>query len=167
MWRRAYDSAVTWTDSARAVDPTYFFAWMTLGEVEVERGNFARASAAYAAAARLTTEVDRVSAMAGSAMVEARAGRPAAASTIMRQVDSLANAFSPLSVHSAVYIAHTYAALHDADRAMYWLERFTPGADLHFQLHLRCDPAFDPIAGDRRFRALLLRQRPPAREGCR
>ena len=167
MWRRAYDSAVTWTDSARAVDPTYFFAWMTLGEVEVERGNFARASAAYAAAARLTTEVDRVSAMAGSAMVEARAGRPAAARTIMRQVDSLAGAFSPLSVHTAVYLAHTYAALHDADRAMYWLERFTPSADLHFQLHLRCDPSFDPVAGDRRFRALLLQRRPPAGEGCR
>lgn len=49
MWRRAYDSAVTWTDSARTLDPRYFFAWMTLGEVETERGNFARASAAYAA----------------------------------------------------------------------------------------------------------------------
>jgi serine/threonine protein kinase len=78
MWRRAYDSAMTWTDSARAVDPTYFFAWMTLGEVEVERGEFARASAAYAAAARLTTDVERVSALAGTAMVEARAGAPAA-----------------------------------------------------------------------------------------
>jgi serine/threonine protein kinase len=167
MWRRAYDSAVTWTDSARAVDPTYFFAWMTLGEVEVERGNFARASAAYAAAARLTTEVERVSAMAGSAMVEARAGRTASARALVRQVDTLATAFSPVSVHTAVYVAHAYAALHDADRAMQWLDRFTPSNDLHFQLHLRCDPSFDPIAGDRRFRALLLKERPPISQGCR
>jgi cytochrome c-type biogenesis protein CcmH/NrfG len=167
MWRRAYDSAVTWTDSARAVDPTYFFAWMTLGEVEAERGNFTRASAAYAAAARLTTEVERISAMAGSAMVEARAGHTATARTQMRQVDSLATARSPVSVHTAVYIAHSYAALHDTDRAMHWLERFTPSTDLHFQLHLRCDPTFDPIAGDRRFRALLLKERPPPSQGCR
>ena len=167
MWRRSYDSAVTWTDSARAVDPTYFFAWMTLGEVEVERGNFARASAAYAAAARLTTDVERVSAMAGSAFVEARAGRSAAARVQMRQVDSLATASSTVSVHTAVYVAHAYAALHDADRAMFWLNRFSPTGDLHFQMHLRCDPSFDPIADDRRFRALMLRERPPAAQGCR
>jgi hypothetical protein len=138
---------------------------MTLGEVEVERGDFARASAAYAAAARLTTDVERVSALAGTAMVEARAGRTATARALMRQVDSLATAFSPVSVHTAVYLAHVYAALHDADRTMYWLERFTPSGDLHFQLHLRCDPSFDPIAGDSRFRALLEKERLP--QGCR
>ena len=85
---------------------------------------------------------------------------------MMRQVDSLAGVVSPLSVHTAVYIAHAYAALHDADRAMYWLERFTPGADLHFQLHLRCDPPFAPLAAMPRFRALLVTPRPPGSLGC-
>jgi hypothetical protein len=50
---------------------------------------------------------------------------------------------------------------------MYWLERFTPAADLHFQLHLRCDPSLDPIAADLRFRALLIAERAPAGLGCR
>ena len=167
MWRRSYDSAVVWADSAIAVDPNYFFGWMSLGEIEVERADFVRASAAYAAAERLSTDVERINATAGRATVDARAGRTARARALMSQVDSLASAYSPVPLHTAVYVAHAYAALHDADRAIRSLERFALPADLHFQLHLRCDPTFDPIAGDRRFRALLLRERPPAEQGCR
>ena len=167
MWRRAYDSAAVMSDSAIAVDPNYMFGWTSLGEIEVERGGFARAAAAYAAAARLSTDVERVTAMAGSAQVEARAGRLARARAMMREVDSLASLYSPVPLHAAVYVAHAYAGLHDANNAMRWLQAFAIPADLHFQMHLRCDPSFDPIAGDRRFRALLLRERPPPELGCR
>jgi hypothetical protein len=50
--------------------------------------------------------------------------------------------------------------------AIAWLRRFTPSNDLHFQLHLRCDAPFDPIAGDPGFRALLLAPRPAGSRGC-
>jgi tetratricopeptide (TPR) repeat protein len=167
LWRREYDSAAVWADSAIAVDPNYFFGWMSLGEIETERRNFARASAAYAAAFRLSTDVERVTAMVGSAAVDARAGRVDSARTQMRAIDSLASTFSPVPVHIAVYVAHAYAALGDADRAVYWLGRYTPSGDVHFQLHLRCDPSFDPIESDLRFRALLTRDRTRASHGCR
>jgi tetratricopeptide (TPR) repeat protein len=165
MWRRSYDSAAAWADSAIAVDPNYFFGWMSLGEIEVERRNLTRASAAYAAASRLSTDVERVNAMVGSATVDARAGRAVSARSELRVADSLASTFVPVPLHTAVYVAHAYAALGDADRAIRWLGSYAPRGDLHFQLHLRCDPSFDPIARDRRFRALLVRERPPL--GCR
>ena len=162
MWARSYDSAAVWADSAIALDPNYFFGWMSLAEIEMERGNTGRASSAYAAAFRLSTDVERVNAMVGSATVDARAGRTASARASMRLADSLASAFHPVPLHTAVYAAHAYAALGDTDRAMHWLASFAPAGDLHFQLHLRCDPSFDPISGDPRFRALLVRERPRA-----
>ena len=96
-----------------------------------------------------------------------RAGRVDSARSQMRVADSLASVFSPVPVHIAIYQAHAYAALGDPDRAVNWLGRFATPGDVHFQLHLRCDPSFDPIGSDRRFRALLTRDRAPASHRCR
>jgi predicted Zn-dependent protease len=167
MWRRAYDSAIVWADSAITVDPNYLLGWSYVGQIETERGNLVRAAAGYAAATRLASDVERMNNMAGSALVEARAGRRDRARDMLRALDSLAARYQPPSTHLAVFMAEAYAAVGDADEAMRWLDRKTPHGDLHFQLHLRCDPTFDPIANDRRFRALLLRERPPATQGCR
>ena len=78
----------------------------------------------------------------------------------------MAEDFLPLPHHTAVYLAHIHAALGNRNRAMEWLRRYTPVADLHFQLHLRCDPPFDPISDDARFRAMLLTPRPDSSRGC-
>ena len=165
-WLRSYDSAMAWTDSAIAVDPNYLLGWSYVGLIEVERGHLARASAGFAAATRLAAKVERVNNMAGTAEVEARAGRRERARALLRDVDSLASTYDPVPVHTAVFLAEAHAAAGEFDRAMDWLNRYSPSADLHFQLHLRCDPSFDPIAGDERFRALLLRERPPPPRGC-
>jgi hypothetical protein len=125
-----------------------------------------RASAGFAAATRLAAEVERANNMAGSAEVEARAGHRERARELLRGVDSLAARYDPVPVHTAIFVAGAHAAAGDADRAMYWLSRYSPSGDLHFQLHLRCDPTFDPIARDTRFRALLTRERPPPPQGC-
>ena len=167
LWRRAYDSAIVWTDSAIAVDANYLLGWSYVGQIETERGNLTRAAAGYAAATRLATDVERVNNMAGSALVEARAGRRERARAMLRVVDSLAARYQPAPLHLAVFVAQAYAALGDVDEAMGWLGRYSPTGDLHFQLHLRCDPTFDPIVSEDRFRALLVRERPPARLGCR
>jgi cytochrome c-type biogenesis protein CcmH/NrfG len=166
-WRRSYDSAAAWIDSAIAVDPNYFLGWSYVGEIEQERGNFARAAAGFAAATRLSADVEQVNNMAGSAQVEARAGRREPARALLRVVYSLASRYDPAPVHLAVFLAEAHASAGDADRALHWLGRYTPSNDLHFQLHLRCDPSFDPIAGDKRVRALLVRERPPTARGCR
>jgi hypothetical protein len=86
---------------------------------------------------------------------------------MLRALDSLAAHYQPPPTHLAVFLAQAYAALGDADGTMRWLSSKSPSSDLHFQLHLRCDPTFDPVATDPRFRALLLRARPPASQGCR
>ena len=94
----------------------------------------------------------------------ARAGAPKQARDLLERADSLAAGYSPPPLHTAVWLAEAWAALGDADRAVGWLHRYGPSADLHFQLHLRCDPPFAAVENDARFRALLLRGRP--KEGC-
>jgi cytochrome c-type biogenesis protein CcmH/NrfG len=165
-WLRSYDSAMVWTDSAIAVDPNYLLGWSYVGQVEVERGHLARASAGFAAATRLAAEVERANNMAGTAEVEARAGRRERARELLRVVDSLASRYDPVPVHTALFLAEAHDAAGDADRAISWLSRYSPSADLHFQLHLRCDPGFDHLANDTRFLALLIAERPPPPRGC-
>lgn len=165
-WRRSYDSAAVWADSAIALDPTYVLGRTAAAYVAVQRGNFARGAAAFDAARRLSTDVEVVNALAGTALVEARAGRRPEARTVLRRADSLAAIYVPSPLHTAVYLAQAYAALGEAQRAVHWLSRYEPRGDLHFQLHLRCDPPFAPIVGDQRFQSLLTLPAPPPGRGC-
>ena len=165
-WRREYDSAEVWADSTIAVDPNFLLGRQTAGVVAIERGNFTRARADFDAARRLSTAVEVVNSFAGSALVEARAGRLDSARAILRRVEPAAAAYSPTPLHTAVYVAEAYAALGERSRALAWLERYTPREDVHFQLHLRCDPPFSVLAADPRFQSLLLLAGRPAGQGC-
>ena len=157
-WGSRYDSAVVWADSAVAVEPSYLLGRTTLGDIEIERGNFARAIAAFEAARRLTTDVEAVNALAARAVAEARAGRVPEARATLRLVDSLGTIQSVTAVHTAIYAGRAYAALGDVDGAVRWLTRYPVQEDLHYQLHIRCDPPFAAIANDRRYRSLLTMQ---------
>jgi tetratricopeptide (TPR) repeat protein len=165
-WRHQYDSASRWADSAIAVDPTFLLARTSAGNIAVERGEFARARADFDAAERLSTEVEVLNAVAGEALAEARAGDARQARALVRQAESLAPSYSPAPLHTVIYMAEAYAGLGDADRAVAWLRGYTPRGDLHFQLHLRCDPPLAPIETDPRFAALLLTPRPGGSRGC-
>lgn len=165
-WRRQYDSAAVWADSAIALDPSYLLGRSASGYVAVERGDFPRGAAAFDAARRLSTNVEVVNALAGRALVDARAGRRPEARADLHRVDSLAAVYVPFPLHTAVSLAQVYAALGEVDRAVQWLTRYATRRDLHFQLHLRCDPPFDPIRGDQRFRSLLISPAPPPGRGC-
>ena len=85
---------------------------------------------------------------------------------MLQRAESLAVGYSPPPLHTAVWISEAYAGLGDAGHAIEWLRRYLPLNDLHFQLHLRCDPPFVPIENDPRFRALLLKPRPGGSRGC-
>jgi len=154
-WRRQFDSAATWADSSAAVDPNFLLARTTVGQIEVERGDFVRAAAAFAAARRLSSGVEAASAIAGTALTAARAGRRAEAEATLRAADSLAMSYKPTSLHTAVYFAQVYASLGQIDHAVEWLRRYDIPLDLHFQLHLRCDPPFTSISRDPRFRSFI------------
>ncbi|HWP37372.1 MAG TPA: protein kinase [Gemmatimonadales bacterium] len=165
-WHGQYDSAAVWTDSTIAVDPNYLLGRHTAGLVAVERGDWMRGRAAFEAARRLSTDVELINALAGSALAEARAGNVWEARGIIQRAESLAGAYYPVPAHTAVFIAQAWAALGDGDRALAWLRRYTPAADLHFQLHLRCDPPFAPLEHEPRFRALLVMPRPASPGRC-
>jgi tetratricopeptide (TPR) repeat protein len=155
-WHRQYDSAAFWVDSTVALDPSYLLGRSSAGYIAIERGDFAKAVASFEAARRVSSDVEAVNALAGRALAEARQGAMARARATLHQVDSMAARYTPLQAHLAVYVAQAHAALGEKGPAETWLERYVPTADLHFQLHLRCDPPFDPLRGDRRFRALLI-----------
>jgi tetratricopeptide (TPR) repeat protein/tRNA A-37 threonylcarbamoyl transferase component Bud32 len=165
-WRRQYDSAQHWADSAIVIDPSFLLGRQAQGYVAVEQGDFARATAAFSAAERISTDVEVIHSLAGQALALARAGRRREALALLDRAESLATPFSPTDLHTAVYMAQPYSALGDPGHAIAWLERFKPSADLHFQAHMQCDPPFDPIAHDRRFQSLLLMPRPPTPRGC-
>jgi protein kinase-like protein len=165
-WRRQYDSAAHWADSAIAIDPNFYLGWTTVGQVAIAMGNVARGRTASEAALRLVTGVEAVNALAGIALAEARGGSARAARHTLQQAESLATAYSPVSPHMAVYLAEAYGALGDPNHAIAWLRRYTPREDLHFQLHLRCDPPFDAIARDPRFQSLLLVRGSRPTRGC-
>lgn len=153
-WRRQYDSAAIWAESTITVDPTFLLGRTTAGQVAIAQGDFARADAAFDAAQRIGTGVEDLEALEFRALTEASAGRPDAARTLLQRTEDSAAAILPPPLHLVVYRAYAYVALGDVGRAISWLSSYQPRGDLHFQLHLRCDPPFDPIAKDRRFQAL-------------
>lgn len=166
MWARQYDSAASWADSAIAVSPRFLLARTAGGYIDVERGRFQRAAADFEAARRLSTGVEVPNALAGIAFVEARAGNKGEAARLLAKVESLMVAYTPVPHHNAVYNAAAYTALGNHERAIEWLEQVSPRANLHFQMHVRCDPALDPLAGDPRFRAVLITPRRGPARGC-
>ena len=155
MWNRRLDSASIWADSAVSLDGAYVNARMSAGQVATARGEFDRAIRHFEAARRLSTGVELVHALAGRAIAEARAGRTSAARATIATADSLATGYQPAAHHTAVYLAQAHFALGQRERAYSWLRRYADPADLHFQLHLRCDPAFDVAAGDAVLESLL------------
>ena len=165
-WRRQYDSASHWADSAIAVAPNYVLGRATAGQIAVERGNVVQGRAAFDAARRLSTDIGVLEALAMSALAEARGGAPREARRTLQRAESLATRYMPAPLHSTVSLAEAYAALGDATLAVAWLRRYTPREDLHFQLHLRCDPPFDPIAREPGFQSLLLVGRLRPARGC-
>lgn len=165
-WRRQFDSAARWTDSALAVEPNYLLGRTSAAQIAVERGDFSRAEAEFRAAQRLTTGIEFANTLAGQALALARAGKRPAAQPILARADAAANGYRPTPLHTAVYLAHAYAAMGQPERALTWLGRYEIPRDLHFQLHLRCDPPLEALHSLPRFRALLLRPPPRPGTGC-
>jgi tetratricopeptide (TPR) repeat protein/predicted Ser/Thr protein kinase len=155
-WHKQFDSAAVWGDSVVGLDPSYFFGRMSLGSILSERGEQARAIAAFEAARRLSGDVEIPNALAGRAIAEARAGRLGDARATMREADSLASRYLPTPLHTAVFLGAAYAQLGDVERALSWLKRYPVQADLHFQLHLRCEPPLAVLEKEARYRAMLL-----------
>jgi Tfp pilus assembly protein PilF len=155
-WHHRYDEAARWADSSVSVDPTFLTARTVAGFARLELGHGERASAALAAMRRLGADVEEVNALAGSVIVEARRGRTAAARAMLQRAESLSVRYEPAPLHTAAYMAEAHVAVGETEAALRWLERYVPTRDLHYQLHLSCEPTLDPLRRDPRFAALLV-----------
>lgn len=78
----------------------------------------------------------------------------------------LAGHFAPLQAHTAVFLAEVHAALGDVNGVLRSLGLHGVPRDMHFQLHLRCDPAVAPVESDPRFKAMLVIPRPLRGSHC-
>jgi len=165
-WRRNFDSAAFWADSAVQLAPSYAFARTVEGQVATERRDVARGEAAFEVAARLTTDVEYLNTRAFEARFYAVTGQPKRARSVIQNADSIRTRLTQLPMHPAVNLAEAYLALGERARALTLLRAFQPRRDLHFQLHLRCDPTLDVLRTDAEFRSLLLRESPPPGKGC-
>ena len=155
-WHHQFDSAAVWADSALALDPSYLLGRTTAGAIAIERGDYPKALSAFDVAKRLTNSVAMVEAMVGTALTKARMGEPRQARELLALVDSMSRSFVPMPLHTAVYVAQAWAELGDPGPVVRWLEKYDRPRDLHFQLHLRCDPPFDRIRAKSGYAALLL-----------
>jgi len=161
IWMRQYDKAIAWADSARRIDPTFILARQTKSQALLLRGDTAAAATEFRTHIRLSRGPDEVVGWVGLADIAFHKGDRVAADTLLARAVALIDTLQP-ALHDAVYVASGYAAVGDTAKAFRILERYTPHEDVHYQLHLQCDPILDALRGSR-FRALLIR--PPAR--CR
>jgi tetratricopeptide (TPR) repeat protein len=153
-WRREFDSAAVWGDSAVTVDPTLAYVREVAGAAALALGRREVAKADYDAALRLDTGPTGVRALEGLVEVAAQSGDTASARSLIAKAVPLVDSVAP-AVHSAISLATAYAAINDSARALWWLERYQPRRDLHFQLHLRRDFQLDRLRRQARFQQLL------------
>jgi serine/threonine-protein kinase len=161
-WMRHYDSAFAWADSGRRIDPTHILIRQQLAFASLYRGDTATAAENYRAAVQIGKGPDEVFGWIGLMQIAAGGGDRRSADTLFARALALVDTLHP-NVHDAVYVASGYAVSGDTVRAVRFLERYSPRADMHFQLHLQCDAGLDPLRGMPTFRSLLVR----SWNGCR
>jgi tetratricopeptide (TPR) repeat protein len=155
-WRRQYDSAAVWSDSAIKYSPRLPYAWEMAGATAIMRQRYDDAESYYEAAVRLDQGPTRVRGLEGLAEVAAIRGDTAKALNLIAQAEAITDT-SSLSDHAAISLASAYAAVGNRKKALKWLESYRPRANLHFQLHLQRDPMLDPLRREPRFIALVSR----------
>jgi tetratricopeptide (TPR) repeat protein len=157
MWARQYDSALAWANTGKRIDPAHILIRQALGMAELAAGDTARAAEDIRTEMRVSTGPDEGFGRAGLADIAMRQGNRALADSLIREAMATIDTLRP-TLHDAAFVAWGMAAVGDKKRAIRLLERYTPRADQHFQLHLQRDPLLDPLRSEAAFRALLVRK---------
>jgi Tfp pilus assembly protein PilF len=156
-WMRQYDSARFWADSGRRIDPTFILTRQQLAIAQLYLHDTAGAIENFRAAIRIGIGPDEVAGWVGLAAIAVQQNDRRAADTLFARALAIADTLHP-ALHDAASIAWGYVALGENERAVRILERYDPRADLHFQLHLHCDPGLDPLRPLPRFKSLMVRR---------
>ncbi|HEY0242976.1 MAG TPA: hypothetical protein VGC52_09955, partial [Gemmatimonadaceae bacterium] len=153
-WRREYDSAAVWSDTAIKYSSRHPYAWETAGATAIMRKRYDDAESYYEAAIRLDQGPTRVRGLEGLAELAAIRGDTAKALSFIAQAEALVDSSAP-NVHAAIALASAHASVGNEEKALRWLERSRERRNLHFQLHLQRDPMLDPLRREPRFIALI------------
>lgn len=148
-WLWEGDTARAAAEARRALElnPFFFIAHHHLGVAQVLEGRFDEAIATFEKG--LTTAPQSALLRGGVAVAHARAGRRAAAESILGEMED----WSPRSGR-AYAVAWVHAALGHPDEALAWLKRSAEDRDPH-SIWVRSDPLSETLAKDPRFAALI------------
>jgi Tfp pilus assembly protein PilF len=146
MWNKQPALGLKWADSAVAVDPTYILGREAAGNLLVDLGQLDKAERQFLAYLRITSGREQVNALSGLARVAVGRGDAEAARSDTRRAAALADSLHPTK-HESVLVAEAFAAIGDTAASLRWLNRYQPREDLHFQLHLKKDPALKWLHG--------------------
>jgi TolB-like protein/DNA-binding winged helix-turn-helix (wHTH) protein/Flp pilus assembly protein TadD len=145
---RKYDDAIEQTYSTIELEPNFAAAHLLLGEAYVQKGRQKEGLGELEIAARLSGGSPLY--LSQVAVAHALAGRRAEAFQIIAQLRSMSRDryVSPYGV------AQVYAALHDKEQTLKWLQNAYDDRAV-WMSYLAVDPLFDRFRSDRRFQDLL------------
>jgi tRNA A-37 threonylcarbamoyl transferase component Bud32/tetratricopeptide (TPR) repeat protein len=146
MWNNQYDEGMKWADSTIKLDPTYQIGRSTAGQIAVAAGKPLDALRHYDVLMKLTNGREQVTPLALMAIAEAALGDRAKARESIKIAKGLFDMKKP-AVHEAAYVGAALAAVGDTVEAVQVLKAYSPRTDLHFQLHLKRDPALHWLDG--------------------
>jgi len=152
LWAHEYAVAARWADSGVAMDPTLPVGRGAAAQAAFYSGRLAEAEGHVAALARLTGgAVDFGNGI--SVIVRLARGDSTGARAVQQAMAAQLGASQPM--HALVGVGIGYLALGDTTAALAALASFAVPGDLHYQLHLRCEPALDGLRSDPAFQRLL------------
>ena len=147
---RDYDRAIEQSRNTVDLDPNFAAAHLLLGESCVQKGLNQEGYVELQKSARLSGNSPLYLAQVGVAL--ASAGKKTDALRIVRELQEV----SKTRYVSPYGVAQIYAALHDKERTLKWLQI---AFDDHavWMTYLAVDPVFDRVRSDERFQELLRR----------
>jgi tetratricopeptide (TPR) repeat protein len=153
MVRRRYGEAGRWLDSAAAVNPGFFQAYMERAQLRLAMGDTAGARTDAETTSRLRPNSDPLAAEDVLLALDLRSGDTAAARARLARLRPTAPATGDAGVHQATAWAALLTAAGERPEAIAFLERARV-ASAHLRIHLQ-EPKFDPLRGDPRFEQIM------------
>jgi tetratricopeptide (TPR) repeat protein len=142
---RQYDKAIDQERKTLEMDPNYSPAHSILGRAYLEKGMYNEAIAEF--------DKENNESMSNLGRAYAMAGRRAEAQKTLDQMLTQ----SKQTYVAPKFLALTYAALGEKDKAFEWLEKSYQDRSICVAVGLKSFPGYDPLRSDPRFAALLRR----------
>ena len=143
-----YEEAIEQYRSTLEINPNFSLAHATLGMAYVQKQQYADALAEFNKA--LALPGSRSFALANIGRTYALSGELAKSRQILRELENSAKQeYVP-----AMYIAAIYAALHDQNRSLQWIQKaYAERSD--YLIYLRTEPSIDGLRSNPKFQGLL------------